>query len=425
MARVCVIRQQVAWSPRAAREVAALAEAGHDVDYICVRGAGDPVRERRGRVTVWRVPLPVGDSGDVATYLMGYSWFFVSAATLAGALHLRRRYRLVQVNTLPDVLVFAAAVPRLLGARVLLDLQECMPEFFATKFGTDMRHPAVRVIAALEQLSIRFAHHVITPTAQLRSTFIGRGAPAEKIDVVVDGADEAVFRPIPSVRSDPEWFTLVSHGTVEERYGLDTAIAAVARLRAEIPELRLKIIGAGSDVDRLRTLATDLRVSDRVTFSDGFVPVEDLVSAIASADVGVVAMKRDAFRDLTLAGKMFDYIAMGIPMAVSRTRSVMETFPPGACELFDSGDPDDLADAIRRLHADPRHRARLAAAAASAAAPYRWPRQRERYLEIAESLLDRQPLSRPFRAASRRAKRASPVRLRRSSGTEARPVRAG
>jgi glycosyltransferase involved in cell wall biosynthesis len=135
-------------------------------------------------------------------------------------------------------------------------------------------------------------------------------------------------------------------------------------------------------------------VSDRVTFSDGFVPVGELVSAIAGADVGVVAMKRDAFRDLTLAGKMFDYIAMGIPMAVSRTRSVTETFPAGACELFDSGDPDDLADALRRLHADPRHRARLAAAAASAAAAYRWPRQREHYLEIVDSLLDRQPLSR-------------------------------
>ena len=44
-----------------------------------------------------------------------------------------RRYDVVQVNSLPDWLVFAALIPRALGARVLLDLHECMPEYAATK----------------------------------------------------------------------------------------------------------------------------------------------------------------------------------------------------------------------------------------------------------------------------------------------------
>jgi hypothetical protein len=39
------------------------------------------------------------------------------------------------------------------GALLLLDLHECMPEFFATK-SARARHPAVQVIAALEQASI-------------------------------------------------------------------------------------------------------------------------------------------------------------------------------------------------------------------------------------------------------------------------------
>jgi hypothetical protein len=65
-----------------------------------------------------------------------------------------------------------------------------------------------------------------------------------------------------------------------------------------------------------------------VYFSDGFVPIDELRHAISSADVGVVAMRRDAFRDVTLAGKMFDFIAMGKPVLSSRTRSVEQTFPP-------------------------------------------------------------------------------------------------
>ena len=295
---------------------------------------------------------------------------------------------MVQVNTLPDVLVFAAVMPRMLGARVLLDLQECMPEFFAAKFGTGMSHPAVRLIAALEQRSIGFADLVITPTPLLRGAFVARGADPAKVRVVMDSADEDVFRRPPQAGPDPRRFTLVSHGTIDERYGLDTAIAGVALVRTEIPGVHLEVYGAGPDLARLRRLAAGLAVADRVHFSAGFVPFGELVLALASADVGLVAMKRDLFRDLTLAGKMFDFIAMRVPMAVSRTRSVEECFEPGCFELFESGDPASLACAIRRLHADPERRARLAERAFSSTEPYRWRHQRRHYLSTVGSLLD-------------------------------------
>ena len=99
----------------------------------------------------------------------------------------------MQIHSLPDVLVLAGLLPRLLGARVLLDLQECMPEFFATKFGVRPTHPVVRLLERLEQGAIALADHVITPTDQMRATFIGRGAAPERITTVMDGADPAVF----------------------------------------------------------------------------------------------------------------------------------------------------------------------------------------------------------------------------------------
>jgi len=399
-----MVRQHyVPQDTRVLREVEALAKHGHEVDLICVQKAGQPAFERIGPVTIRRLPVARTTKGGAGRYILQYGRFFARAAFLVSALHRRRRYDVIQVNSLPDALVFAAAVPKLVGARVLLDLQECMPEFFATKFGTDMRHPAVRVIAALEQLSIRFADRVITPTGQLRDTFIARGADAAKISVVMDGADEDVFHPLTGTSPDPDTFTLVSHGTVEERYGLDIVIAAVAMLRDEIPAIRLKIYGDGSDLPRLHALAAELGVTDLVYFSDGFVPFDELVHGIATADVGVVAMKRDCFRDLTLAGKMFDFIAMRIPVTVSRTRSVVETFPPGCFEVFNSDDAVDLAAAIRRLYLDPQRRAELVTAATAATEPYRWSNQREQYLGVMENLL--RPTYRRDRRALRRSGR--------------------
>ena len=112
------------------------------------------------------------------------------------------------------------------------------------------------------------------------------------------------------------------------------------------------------------------------SLSGGFVPVDELVTAIADADAGVVAMRRDAFRDVTLAGKMFDFIAMRRPVLSSRTRSVEETFDPSCVELFESGDAADLARAIRALHADPARRTAMVARAAEVAREMQWSRQR-------------------------------------------------
>src|SRR5205085_7587165 len=58
MARVCIVWQhRILAETRVGREINALAEAGHQVDVICLRGAGQPRFERRGDVTFRRLSL--------------------------------------------------------------------------------------------------------------------------------------------------------------------------------------------------------------------------------------------------------------------------------------------------------------------------------------------------------------------------------
>lgn len=388
---MCVIRNfYVPLDTRVRREVEALASAGHDVDVICLARNDELPFERAGRVTYRRLRL-ARKRGGAIQYLLQYLTFFALAMALVGKLHLRRRYDLVQVNSLPDFLVFAALLPRLLGARVLLDLHEPMPEFFVSKFKTRANHPMVRFIAWLEQASIRFADLAITCTHPMRDTFMARGAQPDNVDVILNGSDEAVFDPVGYPRQPDRHreFVLISHGSVEERYGLDTIIRAMAVLREEIPELRLRIYGEGAYVPTLRRLAQDLGVTGMVYFSPGYVPLPELVGAIAAADVGVVAMKRDAFRDLTLCNKLYDFITMRTPAIVSRTNAVETYFGEQCFELFEADNERDLARAIRALHAQPERRDRLVKAAAQAGEPHRWPRQRDRYLALVDRLTQR------------------------------------
>jgi glycosyltransferase involved in cell wall biosynthesis len=386
MARVCVIRQGFyPLDTRVRREVHALAGAGHEVDVICVRRAGQRRQERRSGITAYRLPLPLQRSDGRWRYLLQYGSFALAAGVLCSLLYLRRRWDVVQVNSMPDALVFAAAVPRLLGARVVLDLHECMPEFFAVKFGVPPGHPALRILAAVEQLSIRFADRVITCTEQMRETFIARGAEPAKIAVVLNSADESIFDATrhPPARRRLDRFTLLCHGAIEHSYGIDTLLRAAALLRDDIPGLHVEIFGDGTYRSEVGRLCDELGLDGSVRVSDGWAPIDQLVAGIAEADVGIVAMRRNAFRDLTHCNKMFDFIAMRRPVVVSRTRAVEAYFPESCFALFESGDERDLARAIRSLYDDPALRERLVARAAEVSEPYRWVRQRELYLSAA------------------------------------------
>jgi glycosyltransferase involved in cell wall biosynthesis len=183
-----------------------------------------------------------------------------------------------------------------------------------------------------------------------------------------------------------ELFTLICHGTIEERYGLDTLLRAAALLRDEIPNLRVQIIGDGTFRPAILALRAELGLEQIVSVSPGFLPMEELLAAIAAADVGIVAIKRDICRDLVLCTKMFDFIGMRKPMVISRTRAVEENFGDACLEMFTSDDPTDMARAIRRLHADPGLRRELADEALRRSQRFSWREQRERYQRLLGAL---------------------------------------
>jgi glycosyltransferase involved in cell wall biosynthesis len=389
VARVLLIRQgSFPLDARVRREVECLLDAGHEVDVISLRREGQPGRERWRGANAYRPPLRHRREG-AALYVLEHLVFMLMATVLAAFLHLRRRYDVVQANTIPDSIVFASLVPKLLGAKVVLDLHECVPEFVATKYGLRAGHPLVRLSALVERAAIRYADRVVTCTQEMKDVFVARDAPAEKIDVVLNAADESIFdvEAYPPQPRQPGRFTLVCHGSVEERYGHDTLIEAVALLGDEIPELRLDVYGEGSFLAEVEELVRQRGLEDRVWFARDYVPIEQLLSGLAGCDAGVVAMKKDAFRDLTHCNKMYDLIAMQRPAVISRTRSVQSYFDEGCFEYFDAADPEDLARAIRELHSDPQLGDRLVAHASEVNEPYRWPHQREIYLRSVESLL--------------------------------------
>lgn len=377
--------------PRVQREAEALAEAEAEVDVICLRDHGEPAVETVPGVRVYRLPIHRDKRRGAAGQFLEYLAFFALACLKLTSLYFKRHYQVVQIHNLPDFLVFVALIPRLLGAAVILDLHDLMPEFFMSRFQGRHNGLAVRLVRWQEQLSCRFATHVITVTRPWRETLIQRGVPAAKCSVVMNVADSRIFTgPLPP-RPHRDDLHLMYHGTLTYRYGIDLILQAVARVRTRAPKIRVTIHGRGEFLPALEKLTNDLGLQDIVRFSTRLVPIEELPHLLAAADVGLAPYRHDIFTDGILPTKLMEYAALGLPCIAARTTAIETYFHGTLVEFFAPGDVDDLARCIQRLHDHPERLADLAHGCEKFNREYNWPQIRAEYLALVQRLSRRHP----------------------------------
>jgi glycosyltransferase involved in cell wall biosynthesis len=334
--------------PRPRRAVETLLQEGMSIDLICLQDGSGASRESRDNFDIVRVPL-THERGNKVSYVYKYAAFIALSAAILARRSLRRRYDLIYVHNMPDVLVASAFVPRLLGAKVILDQHDPMPEVMKTIFGLDERSFPVRLLTWLEKWSIAHVDRVITVNIACKRIFGSRSCAPEKIALVMNSPDETIFpfcaaQPLTATdESLDRRFVMMYHGSLVERNGLDLAVEALAKVRTAMPGAVLRIYGRATPF--LQTVMSRARLQglgDCVRYL-GPRSLEALVGEIEGCDVGVIPNQRSAFADINTPTRIFEYLALGKPVIAPRTRGIEDYFGPDDLLYFDCGNADDLA----------------------------------------------------------------------------------
>ena len=371
---------------RVRREAESLVKNGFEVDCLCLRGKKQCRFERVNRVNLYRLPLSKYRGSSKMMYLLVYLWFFVLSFLAVSKCHLKRRYHVIQYHTLPDFIIFSGIIPKLFGAKLVLDMHEIMPEFYMSKFGLEMSNLSVKVLKLLEKISVSFAHAVIVINDPIKRLLLERCKSKSDITVVMNTADESLFISDRRERSDKSnGFIAMYHGTLTELYGVDIAIRAIAKLKDKIPGLQFRIFG--SETERLKELADELGLSKNVAFI-GRVNLEAIPKYIEEADIGVISIVKDGFIDLSFSNKLAEYVSMKIPVIATRLRSTLEYFTDDAISYFESRDTDDLASRILELYMSPQKRLLQAERAYQQYQKIRWAVMEKRYIGLIDSLIE-------------------------------------
>ena len=383
--RVCMLGYSFYETDGRVRQYArALVERGDEVDFIGLGQEGQLAEDVVEGVRIFRLQRRQFDEKGKASYFFRLLRFLASSSMLLSSKHLRHRYDLIHIHSVPDFLVFAAWLPRLTGVRVVLDIHDVMPELYATKFNAPPGSLLSHLLLLVEKLSVTFANHVIIANDIWREKLISRSVKPSKCTTILNYPRHIV--PLGRKRREANSkFIILYPGSLNHHQGVDVAIRAFALVKNLIPGSEFHIYGQGVEYEDMVRLIQHLGLEERV-FLCPFIPHDEILRVIEDADLGVDPKRTDGFANEALGGKIFEFMALGVPMVVSDTRTNKRYFNESVVRFCRGGDAEDLAQSILALHQDKEATSRLVQNAREFVRGYEWDTRISIYLKLIDCL---------------------------------------
>ena len=378
--------------PRPRRAAEVLVQLGMNVEVLCLKqDEQEPRREIYNGVSIRRIALKRRRGGKFS-YVFQYSAFLLISFVVLALRSLTRRYALVHVHNMPDFLVFAALVPKIFGARVVLDLHDPMPELMMTIYGLRPESFGVRLLKRFERWSINFADAVLTVNQACKKLFTARGCPPEKVHVVMNSPDEDIFKYRDTHRNSTERnrtkpFVIMYHGSLVERHGLDIGVSALGIFKQTVPHAELRIYGQRTPfLEQVLNSVQNSGLQDSVRYL-GPRTLEQIVEAIDECDVGIIPNRRSIFTEINTPTRIFEYLSRGKPVIAPAAPGIQDYFSDGQLVFFELGNANDLAHKLEFVCLHPDEVEKTVELGRAVYRDHRWSAERAKFTNLAGVLL--------------------------------------
>lgn len=367
--RILIVSQMFTPEPRPPKGIAfakALAARGHQVQVL----SGFPnypvgkvypgyrqkpwMRETMDGIEIIRVPLfPSHDRSAKRRALTYLSWAFT--ASLFGPWITRR----------PDV-IYAYHGPGTVGipayvlslkhrAPFTLDIQDLWPDTL-TGSGMAKQGRAVKLVGRYMAWLYRKVRRILVLSHGFKRVLGERGVSPDRIDVIYNWAPATSLveaepdRELAEKHGLANTFNVMFAGNMGVIQALEKVVEGFALIANELPDVRLVLIGSGSERDKLEKLVESGKAPNVVLLPR--VGVEQMPPVLALAKVMLVHLRTEFPSEVTIPSKTQEALALGKPllMAVKGEASeIVERAQAG--RIAEPLNPESIADAIRSLRA--------------------------------------------------------------------------
>lgn len=374
------------------QEAKSLHRAGYIVSIICPKGKGqNAAEEELDGIHIYRHSLPFEAEGALG-YLFEYGIALFHQARLAIRIRRRHGFDVIQAANPPD-LMFLTVLPWKIffGTRFVFDHHDLCPELFEVKFAR--RGFLWSVMGWLERRTFALADASIATNETFRDIAISRGGMAPgNVRIVRSYPEHSRFQ-----RRDPDpaakavgTFLVGYVGIIGTQDGVDLFVQAMAEIvhTHGRDEIHAMIVGDGPALSECQRLADALGVADHIRFT-GYLSGAVLLEHLSAFDIAVIPDPSNAFNDKLSMNKVFEYMALGLPIVMfPLVQAAAEA--GAAAHVVPDSTPDALASGIVALVDDPERRQDMAVFGSSyAQKTFTWESQEPALLETYADVLSR------------------------------------
>jgi len=301
-----------------------LVAAGHDVDMVTADCEGDRKfgefrQSEVAGINVHSVAVPYSNfmsyPNRIKSFLQ-FSWYATRKAL-----------------SLPADIVFATstpltiAIPGFCAARyhqipMVFEVRDLWPEV-PIAMGA-IRNPVFKFATRrLEQWAYRSSEHIVALAPGMKDDVVATGYPADKVTVIPNGCDVELFHIDPergrALRNAHPWLGdrpfVIYTGSLGLAHGVDYLVRLAAAVRPLDPEVRILVMGEGSQKENLRNLAQSLGVLGENFFLMDAIAKESIPEWLEAADFvcSVICDQPALYKD-AVTNKFFDGLAAGKPI---------------------------------------------------------------------------------------------------------------
>jgi len=194
--------------------------------------------------------------------------------------------------------------------------------------------------------------HIVIPSESIKEILIRDYGLEDRYTVIPTGTDLKPFLEADgtALRQSQGWQddkVIISIGRLAPEKNWETLLHAAAKVYAQHPDMRLVLIGDGTDKQTLELLAAELGISERVTFA-GQVPFDQVPAYLKAADIFSFASVTETQGLVTI-----EAMAAGLPVVAVDGSGTHDIVDHGKEGLLVENDPNALAAAINQMLSNP------------------------------------------------------------------------
>lgn len=377
--------------PRVRRYAESLVSYGYNVDCFVLKESGKSTHQMLNGVSLFHLNQLQYRGDSNISYILSYMKFFI-LAKMALIKNLSKKYAVIHVHNMPDFLVFTTIINKVLGAKIILDIHDNMPELYMAKFNSILAKLIYFILLIQEKLSCHFADKVVTVHAlHLEHNVKHHGLSRNKSVIIPNFADKKLFNPINENGEFPNngtTFKMIYHGTIAERFGLKLVLKALKKLLKQFHTFQLDIYGKGDGVPELIHKIQELGLSDHV-FYHGQIPLDAIPDKISESDLGIVSYIHSEATHLMLPLKLMEYIAMGLPALTVKNAPIAYYFKEDELAYYENNNSDSFLNQLTNLINSPHELDRLKAKTEIINQRLNWDNEQLNYIHLIKELTEK------------------------------------